>query len=180
MHKDIERVLFSHEQLVKECERIGKKISQDYKDKEPIIVGLLNGAVPFVAELIKHIDLPVELEFIQVKSYYGGTKSTGAVNIVSNVNNKFQGRDVIICDDILDTGTTLVHIKNMIMMQGAKSVAIAALLNKVEAHKDLNLKIDYVGLDVENLFVVGFGLDYNEKYRNLPYIGVLKETVYSK
>ena len=180
MNEDIERVLYSHEDLVAACHKVGKQIEQDYEGKTPILIGLLNGCIPFFAELIKHIEIPMQTEFMQVKSYFGGTESSGKVKIISNINFPIEGRDVIVCDDILDTGRTLVQIKNMLLAQGANSVKICCMLNKVDAHKDLNLTIDYVALEVENQFVVGFGLDYNELYRNLPYVGILKEEIYKK
>lgn len=183
MNTDIKEILFSHTQIVEMAKRVAKEIESDYKDNNqpPLIVGLLVGAVPFVAELIKHINIPVEIEFLRVKSYeLNSTISSGALKIYSHLVTSVKDRDVIVIDDIIDTGLSMQQIRNMFITEGAKSVKVGCMLEKKARHAVVDYKIDYVGAQVENKFVVGFGLDYNEIYRNLPYIGVLKESVYQK
>jgi hypoxanthine phosphoribosyltransferase len=181
MNNDIKEILFSHTQIVEMATKVAKEIERDFKDNEnpPVIVGLLVGAVPFVAEVIKHIDIPVEIEFLRVKSYVGDT-SSGALKIYSHLVTPIKGRDVVVIDDIIDTGLSMKQIINMFVADGAKSVKVGCMLEKKARHEVVDFDINYVGSQVGNQFVVGFGLDYNELYRNLPYIGVLKESVYKK
>lgn len=177
MHKDCKEILFTHDQIVKRCEDIGSQISEEYKGKKVILVGLLKGSIPFFAELAQHISLDVEFDFMAVSSYEG-TESTGNVLVKKDISNDITGKDIIIVEDILDTGKTLHTVRAMLLEKGAASVEIATLLNKQE-RRVYPIQAKYVGFEIPNAFVIGYGMDYNENYRNLPYVGVLKEEVYS-
>ena len=172
--KDIEKVLFTHEEIVEASKRIAKHIEEDYKGKEPVLICTLKGALPFMAELMKHIDIHVVIDFIDVSSYHGGTESTGTILIKKDVGMDIAGRDVIIVEDIVDTGRTLKALIENLLERKVASVTCASLLDKPEARI-----VDYIGLICPKAFVVGFGLDYEERYRNTPYVGVLKEEIYS-
>lgn len=178
MINDIEKVSVSSEQIEEMILKISKQINHDYAAKEPVFVGLLKGCNPFMMDLLKHIDLYCTLDYMDVSSYEG-TTSTGTVAIKHDLESDIKGKDVIIVDDILDTGRTLDAVLKLLYQRGAKSVKLCVLLNKPEG-RVIPIEADYVGGLVPNEFVVGYGLDYNEKYRNLPYIGVLKEKIYSK
>ncbi len=177
MHEDCKEILFTHDQIVKRCEDIGTQISEEYKGKNVILVGLLKGSIPFFAELAQHISLDVEFDFMAVSSYEG-TESTGNVLVKKDISNDITGKDIIIVEDILDTGKTLHTVRAMLLEKGAASVEIATLLNKQE-RRLYPIQAKYVGFEIPNAFVIGYGMDYNENYRNLPYVGVLKEEVYS-
>lgn len=177
MINDIKKVSVTEAQIKEICERLGKEISKDYVGKTPLIVGLLKGCQPFMSDLIRNITVPCTLDYIKVSSY-SGTESTGIVTVRGEMPN-FEGRDVIIIDDILDSGRTLDNIRQLIYNNKAKSIEICVLLDKPEG-RVVDIHAKYVGGLVPNEFVVGYGLDYNELYRNLPYIGVLKEEIYSK
>ena len=170
------KILISEDEIVEKCKEIGKQISIDYKDKEPVIVGLLKGSVPFMAELIKHIEIPCEIDFMDVSSY-SGTESMGDVKIVKDLDRSIQGVDVIIVEDIVDTGRTLLKVKDLLYSKGANSVVVASLLDKPD-RRVVEIEAEYLGFKIPNEFVIGYGLDFNQKYRNLPYIGVLKEELY--
>ena len=176
MHKDIDRVLLSEEQIEKRCDELGKQIDNDYADKKPLLVGLLKGSVPFMAELMKHISLDIEIDFMDVSSYEG-TESTGDVRIEKDLDSSPRDKDIILVEDIIDTGRTLKKVRDFLYGKGAASVKIVTLLNK-QSRRVIDIQGDYVGFDVPNYFVVGYGLDFNQKYRNLPYVGVLKEELY--
>jgi|SRR5690554_4565572 len=178
-HPFIEEVLITNEMIISKCEELGKRILKDYDGKVPILVGLLKGAIPFLAELIKHIDIDMELEFIDVSSYEG-TQSTGKIEITRDITSSVEGRHVILVDDIIDTGLTLNEVIKLFKKRNAASVEIVTLVDKPEGRKLQGIEPKYVGYVIPNRFVVGFGLDYNELYRNLPYIGVLKKSVYEK
>lgn len=177
MHKDCKEILFTHDQIVERCADIGKRITQDYQGKQVILVGLLKGSIPFFAELSQHIALDVEFDFMAVSSYEG-TESTGNVLVKKDLSNDIKGKDIIIVEDILDTGKTLHTVRAMLLEKGAASVEIATLLNKQE-RRVYPITAKYIGFEIPNAFVIGYGMDYNENYRNLPYVGVLKEEVYS-
>lgn len=179
MEKDVKKILITNEQIVARCKELGEQITEDYKGKRPLIIGLLNGSVPFMAELIKNINLYANIGFIRATSYYGGTQTTGEVIIQKDTDISVKDQDVIIVEDIIDSGYTLDAIVHLLRKRGAKSVEIVTLLDKKERRvKQVDVK--YVGFDVPDEFVIGFGLDYNEYYRNLPYVGVLKEEVYKR
>lgn len=175
----IEEVLITSEMIEKKCKELGEIITNDYQGKTPILIGLLKGAVPFMAELIKYIDCDVELEFIDVSSYQG-VSSTGEIKIVRDINCSVGNRHVLLVDDIVDTGLTLSEVIKTMKNRNAASVETVTLVDKPEGRKVKDAEPKYVGYTIPNKFVVGFGLDYNELYRNLPYIGVLKRSIYEK
>ncbi|GEK31015.1 MAG: hypoxanthine phosphoribosyltransferase [Kurthia sp.] len=178
LQKDIEEVLISEEQLQEKIKGLGEQISADYQDKFPLLVGVLKGAMPFMADLMKRIDAYLEIDFMDVTSYGNATVSSGEVKIVKDLNTSVEGRDIIIVEDIIDSGLTLSYLVDLFKYRKAKSIKIITLLDKPSGRK-VELNADYVGFDVPDAFVVGYGLDYAERYRNLPYIGVLKKSVYS-
>jgi hypoxanthine phosphoribosyltransferase len=179
LEQDMKKILFSHDEIVARSKELGAELTKDYAGQTPLLIGVLKGSVPFMAELMKHIDGHVEMDFMVVSSYHGGTSSSGEVKILKDVDTPIEGRDVVIIEDIVDTGRTLVYLRDMLEHRKAKSVKIVTLLDKPEG-RVVEIEADYVGFTVPNEFVVGFGLDYDEKYRNTPYIGVLKEEVYTK
>lgn len=176
---DVSKIIIEMKEIVKTCERLGKQISKDYKDKRPLLVGLLTGCVPFIAELIKHVTCDMEMDFIDVSSY-DGISSTGTVKIDKDITKDLTNRDILLVEDIVDSGITVSYVCNLLKQRDAKSIEIATLFNKKEGRivKDLNVK--YIGLEVPNEFVIGFGMDYNGLYRNLPYVGILAPRVYQK
>lgn len=178
INKDVKSILVTEEQIVNRCEEIGQQISKDYAGKRPILIALLKGSVPFLSELMKHIDIDMEIEFMDVSSY-SGTESTGEVKIVKDLDCSIKGLDVIIIEDIIDTGRTLKTVKQLLYSKGANSVKVASLLDKKE-RRVVEIEGDYIGFDIPDAFVIGFGLDFNQKYRNLPYVGVLKEECYKE
>ena len=180
MHENIERVLVSEEELHQINARLGAQITRDYAGKNLLVVGILKGSVLFMADLIREIQLPCKLDFLAVSSYGGGnTTSTGLVKIIKDLDGDLSGKDVLIVEDILDTGITLSNLVPMLKMRNPNSVKICTILDKPSRRK-ADIAPDYEGFAVPDEFVVGYGLDYDEKYRNLPYIGVLKPRVYEK
>lgn len=176
--QDIETVLLTEEQIEKRCVELAKQIEDDYnKEGEvPIVVGLLRGSVPFMAELIKRFTFPCEIDFMSVSSY-DGTESIGDVKIDKDMELSSKERAILLVEDIVDTGRTLSEVKKMFINKGATNVKIVALLDK-PSRRVVDIHADYIGFEVPNEFVVGYGLDYNQKYRNLPYIGILKREIY--
>lgn len=179
MNKDIERVLVSEEEIDAIAKRLGKELTEEYKDKFPIVVGLLKGCVPFMSKLITEMDCHIELGFMDVSSYHGGIESTGDIKIKKDLDVAVQDRHVILAEDIVDTGRTIKVVMDLLKYRGAKSVSVVTLLDK-PAGRVVTLEPEYIGTTIPKEFVVGYGLDYEEKYRNLPYVGVLKKEVYSK
>ena len=179
LEQDIKKIMISHDEIVVAARELGQKLTEDYQGKNPILVGILKGSVPFMAELIKHIDTHIELDFMLVSSYHGGTSSSGVINIIKDLDQDIKGRDIIFVEDIIDTGKTLKSLKELFEGRQPASVKIATLLDKREGRL-VEIEADYTCFTIPNEFVVGYGLDYDENYRNLPYIGVLKEEVYSK
>lgn len=177
MNDDIQKISVSEDEIKHIVERLGTQISKDYEGKNPLFIGLLKGCIPFMSDLLKYVDIDCTLEYMKVSSY-DGTKSTGVVTVKGGLPD-VKDREVILIDDILDTGRTLDAVRKMLVEAGAKSVTLCVLLDKPEGRL-VDITPAYVGGLVPNEFVVGYGLDYNEHYRNLPYIGVLKEKVYSK
>lgn len=173
------KVLVSEEEIKVICERLGKQITEDYKDKDLLVVGVLKGCVPFLTDLIRNIDLALQIDFMAVSTYCGGTKSTGQVSFKKDLEINPQGRDILIVEDILDSGLTLSYLKNILMARGAKSIKICTFLDK-PANRKADIKADYFGTVIPDEFVVGYGLDYDEKYRNLSCVGVLSPEIYSK
>lgn len=178
MNKDIKKVLVSQEQITQRSKEIGKQISEEYAGKNPVLIALLKGSVPFLAELMKYVEIDMEIDFMVVKSY-AGTQSTGEVKIIKDLDRSIKGADVLIVEDIVDTGRTLKTVKELLYSKGARSVKIVTLLNKPEG-RVVEIDADYSAFDIPDEFVVGYGLDFNEKYRNLPYVGVLKEECYKE
>lgn len=176
MDSFVEEVLLSHKQIVEICKKLGKQLTEDYKDKNPIFIGLLKGSIPFLAELIKHVKCDIELDFMQVSSYKG-VKSTGTVVMLKDIIASVEGRHVVLVEDIVDTGLTLNEVMNVLDDRGALSIETVTLLDKPE-NRVVEMKPKYIGHTIPNKFVIGFGLDFDEKYRNLDYIGVLKESEY--
>lgn len=179
MHKDIEEILFSLDDITKRCDELGEMISKDYEGKNPVVIGLLKGCVPFMAELIRHIKCDMQIDFFDVSSY-DGVNQTGNIRILKDIETDVHGRDIIICEDIVDTGSTIKKVMELLSCRGATSVEVVTLFDKKEGRTEKNIEPKYIGFDVPKKFVVGFGLDYNELYRNLPYVGVLKRSVYEK
>lgn len=179
LDKDIKKILVSEDEIVAKSKELGKQLSEDYAGKNPLLVGILKGSIPFMAELMKHIDTHVETDYMVVSSYHGGTESSGSVKIIKDLDNSVAGRHIIFIEDIIDTGRTLKELKELFALRQAASIKIATLLDKPEG-RIVEIKPDYTCFTIPNEFVIGFGLDYNENYRNLPYVGVLKEEVYTK
>ncbi len=177
-HPDVEKILITEEEIAERCKVLGGLITQDYKDNPPVLVALLKGSVPFLAELMKYIDLDVEIDFMDVTSYTG-TESSGDVRILKDTEGSVQGKDILLVEDIVDTGRTLVTVKDLLYSKGARSVAVATLLDKPD-RRVVEIHAEYVGFEIPNEFVIGFGLDFNQKFRNLPYVGVLKEDCYKE
>ena len=179
LEKDIEKVLVSAEEIQEITVRLGKQLAEDYKDKFPLVIGLLKGCVPFMGELITKMDIHMQLGFMDVSSYHGGIASSGDVKIEKDLGITVADRHIIITEDIVDTGRTINVILDLLMYRGAASVEIVTLLDKPSG-RVVELNPKYVGTTIPHEFVVGYGLDYEEKYRNLPYVGVLKPSVYIK
>ena len=177
LEKDIERILISQEEIQVRCKELGKELTEIYQNTNPLVVGGLKGAVPFMADIVRSIDTYLELDFMDVSSYGNATVSSGEVKIVKDLDTNVEGRDLLIVEDIIDSGRTLAYLVDLFKYRKAKSVKIVTLLDKPEG-RVVNIEADYVGFNVPNEFVVGYGLDYAEAYRNLPYIGVLKPSVY--
>ncbi len=176
MNSDIKEILFTEEMIREMSQKMGQQISYDYKDCDSILlVGLLKGSVPFLAELMKHITVPVTINFIKVSSYVGSESKV--LQMKQDLDEDVEGRHILIVEDILDTGRTLKTVKELLVHRGAASVKVATMLDKVEG-RVIPFEAEYVGFECPNAFVVGYGLDYNERYRELPYVGVLKEEVY--
>ena len=179
LYKDLESILYTRQQLAQAVRELGERITRDYQGKRPVLLCILKGASVFFSDLIREIDLPLEVEFVAVSSYGASTKSSGEVRLVKDLDRSILGRDVIIVEDIVDSGMTLTYIKNLLISRGAASLRIAALLDK-PARRVAPLSVDYSCFLIPDAFVVGYGLDYNEVYRNLPDIGVLSPSVYSE
>lgn len=177
MTNDIQKVLLSEEKLAAVIKELGSQISEDYKGKNLLMVSILKGSVVFMSDLMRAITIPCRIDFMSVSSYGSGVKTSGVVKIVKDLDIPLAGYDLLIVEDILDSGMTLSYILEVLEARGPKSVKLCTLLDKPDRRK-VNIKPDYVGCEVPDEFVVGYGLDYDEKYRNLPYVGILKPEVY--
>lgn len=177
LHPDIKEVLYSEEDIAKVTKELGEILTVEYKDKYPLVIGILKGAVMFMTDLSRAMDCDLELDFMDVSSYGAGMESSGDVKIIKDLDTTLEGRDVLIVEDIIDTGRTLSYLIDIFRYRKAKSIKIVTLLDKKE-RRAVDLEADWVGIHVPDEFVVGYGLDFDEKYRNLPYIGVLKEHIY--
>ena len=177
MKDDMLEILLSEEEIRARVAELGKEISADYQDKDVFFLGVLKGCFVFMADLLRSVDLYCDMDFMAVSSYGNGTSTTGAVKITKDLNKDIEGKHLIIVEDILDSGVTLSYLKGYLASRNPASIKIVTLLDKPERRK-ADIKADYFGFSVPDAFVVGYGLDYAEKYRNLPYIGVLKPEVY--
>lgn len=175
----LEKVLISEEQLDNRITAIAKRINDDYKGKTPLIVGVLKGSIIFFSDLIRKIEENIEIDFIAISSYGSGSKSSGEVRMIKDLDKKIEGKDVIIVEDIVDSGYTMRYLKNLLSARNPASIRICTLLDK-PLRRETEVKVDYVGFEVENEFVIGYGLDYDGLYRNLPFVGILKRSVYEK
>ncbi|MFT8320018.1 MAG: hypoxanthine phosphoribosyltransferase [Bacillus sp. (in: firmicutes)] len=178
MKHDIEKILISEEEIQGKIKDLAFQLTEEYNDKFPLAIGVLKGAMPFMGDLLKRMDTYLEMDFMDVSSYGNSTVSSGEVKIIKDLDTSVEGRDILIIEDIIDSGLTLSYLVELFRYRKAKSIKIVTLLDKPTGRK-ADLHADYVGFIVPDAFVVGYGLDYAEKYRNLPYIGVLKPEIYS-
>ncbi len=177
MEKDLESVLLSEEKIEEILSRLGKAISEDYKDKNLLLVSVLKGSIVFMADLMRKIDVECKIDFMAVSSYGSGTESSGSVKIIKDLDIDLAGYDLLIVEDILDSGNTLYSLKKLLLDRNPNSIKICTFLDK-PSRRTADIKADYVGAEIPDEFVVGYGLDFNEKYRNLPCLGILKRSVY--
>lgn len=177
MRDDIEKILFDENEIRNRIHEIGSKISKDYEGKELFLVGVLKGSVMFMSDLMKEITIPCSMDFIAVSSYGNSTQNSGIVRILKDLDFSIENKNVLIVEDIIDSGITLRYLLDYLGRRNPESIEIACLMNKEERRK-VNISPKYIGFDVPDYFLVGYGLDYAEKYRNLPYIGILKEKIY--
>ena len=179
MNQDIEKILLSEEDIAGKVKELGETLAAEYQGKNPLVICVLKGAVVFMADLIRHMNIPCEMDFMAVSSYGSGTESSGMVKILKALDTSVQNRHVLVVEDIMDSGLTLSRLVELLRHREAASVKVVTLLNKPERRK-VDISPDYSGYDIPDEFVVGYGLDYAEHYRNLPYIGGLKPEVYTK
>ena len=177
MRQDIERVLFTDVQIAEIVQRIGGEISRDYAGKNLLLVSVLKGSVVFMADLMRAITIPARIDFMATSSYGAGVKTSGVVKIVKDLDLELAGYDIVIVEDILDSGKTLSYLLELLHSRGPKSIRICTLFDKPE-RREVEVTPTYVGSPIPDAFIVGYGLDYDEKYRNLPFVGVLKSSVY--
>ncbi|MFT9850320.1 hypoxanthine phosphoribosyltransferase [Aneurinibacillus sp. REN35] len=178
MEKDIQEVLVTEEEIAEKVRELGRTLSGEYADKNPLVICVLRGGAPFMTDLVRRMDIPLEMDFMAVSSYGASTQSSGVVRIMKDLDTSVENRHIIIVEDIIDSGLTLSYLIDVIERRNAASVKVVTLLDK-PARRTVDLKPDYCGFQIPDAFVVGYGLDYAEKYRNLPYIGILKPEVYS-
>ena len=180
MYEDVlEKVLISKEELNRRICEIAKTLDEDYKGKRPLMVAILKGSVMFFTDLIREMKTDLEIDFMSISSYGNGVKSSGEVKMFKDLDGKFEGKDVIIVEDIVDSGYTMKYLKNLLEARNPSSIRICALLDK-PSRRETDVQVDYKGFEVGNEFVVGYGLDYASFYRNIPFIGILKRSVYEK
>lgn len=177
MNRDIARVLLTEKEIQNRVKELGAKITADYRDKNLLLVAILNGSVVFLSDLMRQIDIPLHIDFMKVSSYGSSARTSGVVKIVKDLDRDIANFDVLIVEDIIDSGVTLSHLYQMFQNRGPSSIKICCLLNKPD-RRTADIAVDYVGFDIPDEFVVGYGLDYAEHYRNLPYIGILKREIY--
>jgi hypoxanthine phosphoribosyltransferase len=177
MHDEIQDILISEEELQAKIKDLGTTLTEEYDGRFPLVIGVLKGALPFMADIVKRMNIHLEMDFMDVSSYAGGTVSTGEVKIIKDLDTTVYDRDIVILEDIIDSGRTLKYLISLLQTRGAKSLKVVTLLDKPEG-RVVDLTADLVGFTVPDEFVVGYGLDYAERYRNLPYIGVLKPEIY--
>ncbi|MBQ8411282.1 MAG: hypoxanthine phosphoribosyltransferase [Ruminiclostridium sp.] len=179
MNRDVERILFSEEEIKKAVARIGAQITRDYEGKKPLLVGILKGSVVFMADIMRAVELNCDIDFMDAKSYGNQAVSSGNVKIIKDLDTDITGRDIIIIEDILDSARTLHAVCQYLKNKNPSSIKLCTLLDK-KVERAVDITVDYKCFDIENEFVIGYGLDYAENYRNLPYVGVLKREVYEK
>jgi hypoxanthine phosphoribosyltransferase len=179
LHNDIQEILYTEQQIQQKVQEMGEIISREFADRNPLVICVLKGAFIFMADLVKQITIPLEIDFMAVSSYGASTKTSGVVKIIKDLDVTVEGRDILIVEDIIDSGLTLSYLIDVLERRNARSVTVAALFDK-PARRMADLDADYKGFVLPDAFVVGYGLDYAEKYRNLPYIGVLKPEVYTR
>ncbi|MFX3631668.1 MAG: hypoxanthine phosphoribosyltransferase [Candidatus Pristimantibacillus sp.] len=179
MLNDIQEVLYSEEQIKAKVKEMGERLSRDFDGRNPLVICILKGAFIFMSDLVREMTIPVEIDFMAVSSYGQSTKSSGVVKIIKDLDATVEGRDVLIVEDIIDSGLTLSYLIDVLERRNAKSVTVATLFDK-PARRSVDLEADYTGITLPDEFVVGYGLDFAEKYRNLPFIGILKPEVYQK
>jgi len=179
LNKDICEILIDPQQIQAICQRLGQQITKDYQNNPPILVGLLKGCLPFMADLMRYIELPIETHYMTVSSYHGQTTSSGNVLVKYDLERAVVDQDILIIEDIIETGLTITTVIDLFLQRGAKSVKVVVLLDKPDGRL-VNYQPAYVGQIIPNKFVIGYGLDYKELYRNLPYVGVLDPKIYKK
>lgn len=179
MHKDIEKILYTEEELSRRVKELGAQIAADYAGRQPMLISVLRGSYIFMADLTRAIDLDVTVDFMAVSSYGAGTVSSGQVEIKKDLSDSIEGRDLIIVEDILDSGNTLYYLMDVLRARRPASIRVCALMDKPE-RRTKPITADYAGFTIPDAFIVGYGLDYAERYRNLPYVGVLRPSVYDK
>ena len=179
MHKDVEKIMYTEEELLRRVRELGRQITADYAGRQPLLVSVLRGSYIFMADLTRSIDLDVTVDFMAVSSYGAGTASSGQVEIKKDLSDAIEGRDLIIVEDILDSGNTLYYLLDVLRARKPASIRLCTLMDKPE-RRVKPITADYVGFTIPDAFIVGYGLDYGEKYRNLPYVGVLRQSVYEK
>jgi len=177
MMQAIKEVLISEEQLKEKVKELAKQISDDYAGKDLLMISVLKGGFVFAADLFRSLNIPASVDFLAVSSYGASSKTSGVVKIIKDLDKPVAGKDVLIVEDILDSGITLNYLKDLLLRRGVNSLKICTILNKPERRK-VDLTADYIGFDIPDEFVVGYGLDYDEKYRNLPFVGILKREIY--
>ncbi len=179
MHEVVEKILFSEDQLRERIKGLAAEITRDYKGRRPLMVAILKGSVLFFSDLIRELDFNLEIDFMSISSYGNGVKSSGEVKMIKDLDGKIEGKDVIIVEDIVDSGYTMKYLTQLLSARNPASIKICTLLDK-PSRREAEISVDYKGFEVGNEFVVGYGLDYAGSYRNLPYIGILKRSVYEK
>lgn len=175
--KEIQEVCFTEQQIAEKVAALGARITADYRGKNPLMIGILKGSYVFLADLVRKIDTPCQIDFMKVSSYGNGTQTTGEIQIIQDIKQPVAGRDLLLVEDIIDSGITLHHLTRVLTARGARSVRLCVLLSK-PSRRQTEVPVDYLGFEIKDAFIVGYGLDYAEKYRNLPYIGILKPSVY--
>ncbi len=178
LHEDIKEILYTEEEIQARVRELGAAISRDFAGRNPLVICVLKGAFIFMADLIKQLQIPLEVDFMAISSYGASTQSSGIVKIVKDLDVSVEGRDVLIVEDIIDSGLTLSYLVDVLERRNAKSITIVTMFDK-PSRRTVDLEVDYTGFSLPDAFVVGYGLDYAEKYRNLPYIAILKEEVYN-
>ncbi len=179
MHKDIEKILYTEEELSRRVKELGAQIAADYAGRQPMLISVLRGSYIFMADLTRAIDLDVTVDFMAVSSYGAGTVSSGQVEIKKDLSDSIEGRDLIVVEDILDSGNTLYYLMDVLRARRPASIRVCALMDKPE-RRTKPITADYAGFTIPDAFIVGYGLDYAERYRNLPYVGILRPSVYDK